>query len=285
MSKKNQGIIYILSAAFFFALMNLFVKLAGDIPTIQKSFFRNIVAAFVAFFMLKKQHIKPDLNKNNLKDLLMRSTMGTLGILCNFYAIDHMNIADASMLNKLSPFFAIIFSTILLKEFASRFEWFTLVIAFIGAMFVAKPKFELSALPALIGLIGGLGAGIAYTYVRKLGTKGVKGPVIVFFFSTFSSLITFPFLLFDYTPMTGKQLVTLLLAGCAATGGQLSITAAYTKAPAKEISVFDYAQILFAAILGFLFLNQIPDFYSIIGYILIIGAAIAKWYVTNKNCV
>lgn len=281
MSKKNQGILCILSAAFFFALMNLFVRLSGDLPTVQKSFFRNFIAAILAFIMLTRSLQKVTLTKENIKDLLMRSTAGTVGILCNFYAVDHLNIADASMLNKLSPFFAIIFSIFLLKEIATRFEWLMLIIAFIGAMFVAKPKFELSSLPALIGLIGGVGAGLAYTYVRKLGTHGIKGPVIVFFFSCFSCVVTLPSLLLHYTPMTMKQLLTLLLAGCAAAGGQVSITAAYTKAPASEISVFDYSQILFAAILGFLFLRQVPDTLSIIGYVIIISAAIAKWYHTN----
>lgn len=281
MSKKNQGILCILSAAFFFALMNLFVRLAGDLPTIQKSFFRNFIAAILAFIMLTRSRNKTKLTKDNVKDLLMRSTAGTLGILCNFYAVDHLNIADASMLNKLSPFFAIIFSMLLLKEMATRFEWTMLVIAFIGALFVAKPKFELSSLPALIGLIGGLGAGLAYTYVRKLGTHGIKGPVIVFFFSCFSCIVTLPFLLLDYTPMSMKQFLILICAGFAAAGGQISITAAYTKAPASEISVFDYSQILFAAILGFFFLGQIPDLLSIIGYFIIIGAAVAKWYHSN----
>lgn len=281
LSKKNQGILCILSAAFFFALMNLLVRLAGDIPTIQKSFFRNFVAAVVAFIMLMKSKEKIALKKEHIGDLLLRSTAGTIGILCNFYAVDHMNISDASMLNKLSPFFAIIFSTFILKEMASRFDWSMLLIAFIGAMFVAKPSFQFSSLPALIGLIGGLGAGIAYTYVRKLGTRGVRGPIIVFFFSAFSCLVTLPYIIFHYAPMTGKQFGILLLAGCAAAGGQISITAAYTKAPAKEISVFDYSQIIFAALLGFVFLNQIPDILSIIGYIIIIGAAILKWYHSN----
>lgn len=283
MSQKNQGILCIISAAFFFALMNLFVRLAGDVPTIQKSFFRNFIAALLAFIMLMRSRSSTRLTKENVKDLIMRSIGGTLGILCNFYAIDHLNIADASMLNKLSPFFAVIFSIFLLKEKTTRFEWSMLIIAFAGALFVIKPSFNLNSVPALIGVLGGLGAGLAYTYVRRLGTHGIKGPVIVFFFSCFSCIVTLPAILLHYAPMTTQQLITLILAGCAAAGGQVSITAAYTKAPASEISVFDYSQILFAALFGFLFLDQIPDYFSIIGYFIIIGAAIAKWYHSNHK--
>lgn len=276
-NQKTQGIMYIVGAAFFFALMNLFVRLAGDVPTFQKCFFRNIVAAFVAIIMLQKNHVKFQIGKGNLKYLLIRSTAGLLGIICNFYAVDHLTISDASLLNKLSPFFAIIFSTIILKEIAGAKEWGILMIAFIGALFVIKPSMGMEFVPGLIGMFGGACAGLAYTYVRKMGQRGVNGMVIVAFFSAFSSVMLLPNLLLHFTPMTPYQWIVLLLAGVAATGGQVCITTAYTKAPAKEISVFDYSQIIFAAILGFLVLDQIPDVYSVIGYGIILVAAIIKW--------
>ena len=72
-------------------------------------------------------------------------------------------------------------------------------------------------------------------------------------------MATLPFLIFDFHPMEWWQLLCLLGAGLAATGGQFSITAAYSFAPAKEISVFDYTQIIFAAALGFIFFGELPD--------------------------
>ena len=116
MSQKNKGIILIIMSAFFFALMNMMVRLAGDLPSIEKSFFRNFVAVFFALIALKRSNTPVHVPKGQLKNLLMRSVCGTLGILCNYYAIDHLMLADASILNKLSPFFAILFSFILLKE-------------------------------------------------------------------------------------------------------------------------------------------------------------------------
>ena len=111
--KPWLGVTYILLSAFFFALMSLFVRRSGDLPTFQKSFFRNLVAAIVAFFaLLKSGSFK--MQKGSLPALLARSVAGTVGIVCNFYAIDHMNISDASILNKLAPFFSVIFSAILL---------------------------------------------------------------------------------------------------------------------------------------------------------------------------
>ena len=73
------------------------------------------------------------------------------------------------MLNKLSPFFAIMFSAVLLRERANRWEWGAVALAFCGALLVAKPSFNIAGVPALIGVLGGLGAGTAYTFVRLLG--------------------------------------------------------------------------------------------------------------------
>ena len=226
MSQKNKGVCCILLSSFSFALMNLFVHLSGDLPSVQKSFFRNFVAMLFALFILLKERPTIRLDGASKKYLFLRSFCGTVGILCNFYAVDHLVLADASMLNKMSPFFAILFGILILKERINLFQGLCVVAAFIGTLFVIKPTpSNLACFPALIGLLGGLGAGIAYTCVRALGMKGVKGSFIVFFFSAFSCVVTLPYLIFRYHPMTLQQLGILLLAGLAAAGGQVTITA------------------------------------------------------------
>lgn len=279
----NKGIIYIIISAFCFATMNIFVKLSGDVNSIQKSFFRNLVAALFALILLlrSKEDFKYPIKQIPL--LLLRSLFGTLGVLCNFYAVDHLLVADASMLNKLSPFFAIIASSIILKEKANKVQKISIIIALVGAVFIIKPSIDIiSNVNSLIGLGGALGAGIAYTCVRKLGLNGVPGVKIVFFFSCFSCIAVLPYIILNYDPMTTQQLMYLICAGLMAAGGQFAVTAAYTNSPAKEISIFDYSQILFAAILGYFVLNQVPDIYSFIGYVIIISIAVFS-FMYQKN--
>ena len=275
---RKKGILFILSAAFFFSLMTVFVRLSGDVPTMQKAFFRNIVAAFLAAFILMRSGEKFYIPRTSLMDMFLRCSIGTMGILCNFWAVDHMRIADANILNKLSPFFAILMSIFILKERPNRVEWLSVLLAFIGAAFVAKPGAGIASFPALVAILGGFTAGTAYTYVRKLGLSGVKGPVIVFSFSVFSTLILLPNILLNYHPMSVKQFVFLVLAGCSAAIAQLSVTAAYQNAPARDISVFDYSQVVYAAMFGFLLWGEIPDAWSFLGYAIIIGTAFGKWY-------
>jgi drug/metabolite transporter (DMT)-like permease len=278
MNTKNRGILCIIGSAFCFACMNLFVRLSGDLPSMQKSFFRNLIAFLLALVVIYRQKTEVRITKESIVPLLLRSIAGTVGILCNFYAIDHLAIADASMLNKLSPFFVLIFSWLILKETVTSFQAVCILVAFLGSLFVIKPSAGIFANPAaLVGMLGGLGAGIAYAFVRLASQKGVKGPVIVAFFSGFSTLVILPFVVVGHAPMTAQQVLLLILAGTAAAGGQFLITAAYSYAPAREISIYDYTQIIFSTLLGLFVLHELPDHYSFIGYVIIIGASLAMF--------
>ena len=282
-NKKYKGIVYIILSAFCFALMNMFVKLSGDLPTTEKAFFRNFVAFFFALIMMLKSKKDFRLQKKNFAPLILRSVFGTVGILGNFYAIDHLVLSDASILNKMSPFFVILFSFIILKEKLTVPQGVIVIGAFIGALFVIKPDFANAAfIPSLAGLVGGMAAGLAYTMVRYLGKRGENGTFIVLFFSGFSTLVFTPLMIAEFKMFTIYQLFSLIMAGLSAAGGQFAITAAYTYAPAKEVSVYDYSQIIFAAGLGFIMFGDIPDVLSVIGYFIIIIMALIMFLYNNQ---
>ena len=283
MNNKTKGIILIILSAFSFAWMFAFVRLAGDVPFVQKTFFRNFFAALLAMGVLVKSGIGFGWRKENTFGLFMRAGFGALGVLCNFYAIGKLMTADASILNKLSPFFAIIFSIFILNEKVKLYQAISVVIAFIGALFVIQPGGSAFSPAMLIAAFGGMCAGLAYTYVRKVTNNGEKGPTVVFFFSVFSCLITAPYLIFNFYPMAVHQWLSLIGAGIAAAGGQFTITAAYSYAPAREISVFDYTQIVFTALLGFLMFGDVPNAYSFIGYFIIVGVSVVMFFINKRQ--
>ncbi len=277
-SNKTKGVICILFAAFGFSLMTFFVRISGDVPTMEKAFFRNAVAIIASMIILIRSGEKISIRKGCAGDIVFRCLFGTSGLIANFYAIDRLNIADANMLNKLSPFFAILISIPILKEKPKKTDILAVVVAFLGAMLIVRPSgSNMQLVPALIGLYGGFGAGTAYVFVRRLGKKGERTPIIVLCFSIFSTAVTIPFIAVNYVPLKPMQLLCLVLAGLSATVGQFGITSAYKYAPAKEISVFDYTQVVFAAILGFMFLGELPTLLSFAGYVIIIGVAVLRW--------
>lgn len=269
--------------AFGFSLMSMFVKLAGDLPSFQKAFFRNFIALIFIFIMMLRDKTGFVPAKKNIPDLFGRCFFGTLGMLCNFYAIGKLNLSDANMLNKLSPFFAIIFSVILLKERPSIVQIAGVCVAFAGSICIIKPGFDNpEVLAAVAGLLGGAGAGIAYTFVRRLGSRKEDSKRIIFWFSAFSCAMCLPFMIAGYKHMSALQLIYLVLAGTFACVGQIGITRAYICAPAKAISAYDYTQVLFAAALGFFVFGDVPDVLSVIGYVLICGAGVGM-FIYNKR--
>lgn len=280
MNKKNNilmGIFCIIVAGFGFSLMALFIKLAGNLPSMQKGFFRNIIAVGISSIPLIKHWKSINFPKGKLSwsVLISRSVFGTIGLVFNFYAITHISLADSTIIQKLSPFVILILSYIFFKEKMTKFQMFAIIIAFIGVGFIIKPSGNgFISMGALAALLGAFCSGIAYTCVRYLGTHNVSGEFIIFFFSTLSTLLLLPYLIFDYRVMTMYQLSMLILAGASATIGQYGVTFAYKYAAAKNISVFDYSQVLFSGIFGFIFFNELPDLQSIIGYIIVISVGV-----------
>ncbi|WP_024621298.1 DMT family transporter [Metaclostridioides mangenotii] len=278
-SDRVKGIIFITASALGFALMSAFVKLAGDLPNFQKVFFRNLVSATVALYLIIKHKGSMTGKKENRKILIYRSLFGTLGVIFSFYAIDKLVLSDANMINKLSPFLVIILSALFLKEKINAKQITSLVVAFIGSLFIIKPTFSVDLVPYIVAILGALFAGAAYTCLRVLKDKE-EYYTIVFFFSVFSLVTTFPAFILVFKSMTWLQLVYLLLAGTFASLGQFGITLAYKYAPAKEISIFDYTNIIFSAILSILLFNQFPDTLSVLGYIIVF---IASFYMFLYN--
>ncbi|EOU1108705.1 DMT family transporter [Clostridium perfringens] len=284
MNNKTKGIILITISALSFALMSTFVKLSGDLPSIEKSFFRNLVSCFVAFYLVKKDNAVLFGQKENRLALIGRSALGTLGIWANYYAIDRLILSDATILNKLSPFFVIIFSYLFLKEKLKPIHIICLLAAFSGVLFIVRPSGNLASnfIPAIIGLCSAAFAGGAYTFVRYLGGKE-KGATIVFFFSFFSIVTTFPIMLFQFETFGLEQFVFLILAGVAASCAQFALTAAYKYAPARDISIYDYTQVIFTALIGFVLFGDIPDKISLIGYALILLASFSIFLYNKKE--
>ena len=288
--------------------MGMFVRLADDfggaVSPFQKSFFRNLVAMFVAGALFWKNSLckncggrgrPPSRNvahhhtptRRELVFLVLRSTLGTIGIFGNFYALSHIPLDDACMLNKLSPFSAVLCAWLFLGERVRARQGLAIAGAFAGAMLVVKPGFAFSAGStgaALAGLAGGIAAGGAYACIRRLGQLGTDPSFIVLFFSAFSTLASAPFMVFDFSPMTPAQVAILFGAGAAATVGQFGITAAYRLASPRELAVYDYSNVVFAAAFGFLVFGQVPDILSWLGMAVIVcmGALMARRHASSS---
>ena len=307
----KKGVLCIVLSALGFALMAACVRLCDDyggpVSSFQKSFFRNIVALAIAAIVYVEEWKGGNVEKcergrllqpkapiqpmapqapllpptaplqPRLKSwflLVLRSALGTIGIFGNFYALSHITIAESQTLNKTAPFFTVVFAWIFLKERVGGRAMGSLLLAFGGVLLIAKPGFAgEAAFPLAMGLLGGVCAGAAYTALHALAKSTLPSAFIILFFSAFSCLASVPFMVHSFDPMTLAQVLALLGAGAGAALGQFGVTLAYRFAAPREIAVFDYSNIIFTAVFGLLLFGQVPDAFSIAGFILILFAA------------
>lgn len=281
MDDDEKGIMYMVLSSVFFALMVGAVKFLGDIPLAEKIFFRNLVGIFFALFMINKNG--KEIRANNLNIVLLRSFIGVVGIVSYFYAISEMKMADAVILNKTSPFFVMIFASIFLNEKIKKLHIFSLGFAVVGATLVIKPSFSSEMIPALIALSAGILSGIAYTLLRHL-RKSDSSETIVLFFCTFSTLSTVPFLFGgNFVIPNLKEVFALFALGIFAVIAQLLVTQAYRFSEAGEVSIYAYTNIVFSALIGIIFFNEMLDMLSIIGGSVIIAAGFINFYAARMR--
>lgn len=280
MNGRHKGIVAIVASAFGFALMAACVRLSDNygeyIPCFEKSFFRNFVALLIAAVAFCRTGRRASgFKRRALVALLVRSVLGTIGIFANFYALSHIPIADGQTLNKTAPFWTLVFAWAFLGERVSLRQFAAVLIAFVGAALVVKPGFAGAAsFPLAMGLLGGICAGGAYAAVRSLGRSGMNPSLIVLAFSAFSCIVSVPLAWVNHVPLTAMQVLVLIGAGAGAAIGQFGITLAYRYAAPREIAVYDYVNIVFTAVFGYLLFGQVSDGWSVVGMTVIILAAV-----------
>ena len=262
-------------SAVAFAAMGAFVKAAADVPVVEKVVVRNLISLVIAGVFAWRAG-RPLLGRReNQGLLLLRSLLGVAGVVCYFYAIDHLILADAAMLTRLSPFFVGIFALFFLGERPPKAVIFAMMVAFAGGLLVIKPRFDLSILPALIGLTSAVFAGGAYTVVRSLRSRETP-ETIVFYFSLVTVVVLTPFAALNFHLPTGRETALLIGIGVGGAIGQFGLTLAYRYAPAAGVSIYSHTTIVFSALLGLAFWAELPDLLSFVGGVLIIaGGALA----------
>lgn len=272
---KRKGIIYILLSALFFSLMALTVKSVPELPLSEKVFFRNFIGLIVvSITMIKK---KVSFKVNHPKLMFLRAFFGLAGIGLYYTAIELLPLANAVILNKLSPVFVIIFAIIFLKEPYRKGQLWVILIGILGALMIIKPSLNLSVLPALIAVLSAVAAGAAYAVVRRL-TQYDKPTVIVFYFCLLSSIMLIPFVVIEgFVIPDARELLALIGIGTFAVTAQLFMTNAYKYAPASELSIYNYVEIIFSLVWGFIIWSELPDLISLSGALLIIIAGLLNF--------
>ncbi len=260
-------------ACLMFALMGVAVRYSSaTLPNEMLVFLRNVFGLLFLSPWLYRYGFK-NLATKRLTAHTLRSLSGLSAMYCFFYAIAHLQLAEAVLLNFSSPLFIAIIALIWLGEKASAALIIAIIIGFIGVCFVLKPGMGLFTDAAWIGLISAVFAALAMVTIRRLSTTE---PIIriVFYFSMTATVISGIPLVWAWQIPDWQPLLAMAFAGCAATIGQLLLTYSYSLAPAARVSPYSYSTVIFAAIFGWIFWSETPDIYTLVGALLIISAGV-----------
>ncbi len=278
----DKGVLYMLLASVFFALMGAFAKLSSQqLSSIEVVFFRNLFGIFIITAAVIKTPFTHKGGKPWL--LIFRGLMGFTALLAFFYNLAHIPIANAMTLSKTSPIFTAIFAYFLLKERLSLKSWAAVFVGFIGVIFITQPSGLGFDKYDLLGLLSGAGAALAYTSVRELRAyydtraivlsfviTGTVGPIILMGIGQFYSPKNLDFLFAPFVMPSGITWVYLIGLGLVSTAAQLLMTKAYTLSKAGIVGAVSYMNIVFATFVGLAIGDPFPGLYTLIGTGLVI---------------
>lgn len=269
---RRRGARYMVIASFSFALMQLCVRGASGLPLPQQAFARNLLGAAVVLLILTAQKKPLWGAPGNRPLLLLRSILGMLGVLFYFHSAGALPMADASLFNRLSPFFVMLIAAAALKEPVERAHWLALAAALAGVWLMVRPGVSPALLPSLSGILGALLAGGAYVVVRRLRHREDPLTIVFFFCASSSAFLAVPTALHFVWP-TPREWLFLAGIGLFALGGQFFLTLAYRWAPAGEVSLYSYTLVLFSTLLGVAVFREIPGPAVLAGMGLVLAAA------------
>lgn len=283
LNKRLKAICFMIMSSIFFTTMNLLIKLASGISLYQKAFISNGLAFLIISMIMIKNKISFIGKKENRIRLLIRGLSGVLSLAALYYTLDHMILSDATMISKLGPSFAVIIGIIMLKDAVNKRQIFFLILTLIGSILILKPSMSLKIIPSLIGLLGALCAGMAFTMIRIIGDSENKF-TIIFYNIFFACALSMPFILLDLKKHHNMaSVVYMIIAGFCIAFGQICLTLAYKNAPASSIAMYDYVGLIISAVYGFFIFNEIPDLFSILGYIIISGISLINFFISKKE--
>lgn len=265
-----------LVSALSFSCMQLAIKksgVGGEQPLMEQAFFRNLFSLIFVIPPIIKKKLAPFGRREAQPYLLVRSITGYLAILCFFYASNHAAIADANVLNKLSPAVVMLLSVLFLKERVTFIQILSLLLSLVGTCVVCGPAMNSAAIAVAAAILSAVFGGIAHTFVALLKDKADPA-VVIFHFSAFSVFISALGMIKSFVLPRPEQLAMLVLIGVFGSLGQITLTFSYKLAPASQVSIFNYSGIVWSMLIGVMFLGEAPKLETVFGGILITLASV-----------
>lgn len=277
-----RGATAMILSSLAFAVMGVCIQIcAQTLPNGMVVFFRNLSGLVFLSPLLLSGGLSM-LKTTHLKQHLVRGAAGLTSMYCFFYAIGHMPLADAILLNYTLPLFIPVVESIWLGEPFPMKLAIPLGLGFLGVVIVLQPGRGIVTAAAVLGLLAGLLSAVAQTGVRQL-TKTEPTVRIVIYFAIMGTSISALGLPFVWVTPAASLWMVIVLLGLSATTGQLLMTKAYSYAPASQIGGFVYTGVIFAALMDWLRLGHTPSPRFFAGASLVMAAGALMFRLASRG--
>lgn len=277
------GVRYMVLSALGFALMSASVKYVSvhGIPLFEIVAARAFVSLLISYLDVKRKGLS--VWGNNKPLLFTRGVVGTMALICVYYAVTSLPLAEATILQYVHPVFTALLAVLLLKERVQPATLVCIGLCLLGVLTMVYPSFDANSLTQLpmfsvfIALLGAFGSSIAYVIVRKLSNTE-DSSVIIFYFPLVALPVSAILIGDDFVVPDIGLMVMLVLVGIFTQIGQFGLTKAMQTQTAGNASAYSYVQIVFSALLGVLLFNEVPSIWTLLGGGLIVMGALINLF-------
>lgn len=282
-ASQTSGLVYMAQAAFWFAAMSLFVKLASaTLPTMEVVFLRGCLTLTLSALLLWRAGIVPLGQRRGL--LLLRGVFGSLALVCFYLAVGNLPLAEATVIHQTAPLFTAVVAAWLLRERLEPSVLLSILVCLVGVVLIARPDWLWGDVPqaepwawgwVAVALLGSVLSSFAYVSVRRLGAT--ENPlVVVFYFPLVTVPTSAPFAVAKWVWPTATVWLYVLAIGATTQIAQIALTKGLAREAAGRATAVGFLQVAFATLFGAVVFGALPDRWSMLGMALILGSLAAS---------
>ena len=274
-----RAALLMLGSTCFFAAMAVMIRLASSgLSTYEIAFFRNLFGLFALLPFLRRSW-PGVLRTQQLPRYLLRSAIGVGSMLCGFWAIGHLPMAQAISLSYSTPLFVTVAAAIWLGEVVRRRRWTAVLLGFIGVLVIVRPGTEGFSGGSLVAVAAAVLSSIVAIQIKQLSR--VDAPdTIVFYTYVFWVPLSFVPALFAWQWPQGMDWLWLAAIGAMGTGGQLFWTRALRLGEVSALQPISFMQLPLVTALAWVLFDEAVSRWTIAGALIIFGANV---YIAHRE--
>ena len=256
----------------FFGLMAVVIRIASDadVPTVEIAFFRNLFGLLALLPFLHRSG-RAVFRTQQLPRYFVRCAIGVASMLCGFWAIGNLPMAQAISLSYSAPLFVTILAVIWLGEVVRRRRWTAVVLGFIGVLVIVRPGTEGFSAGSLVAVAAALLSSVVAIQIKQLSRVDAPDTIVFYTYVFWVPLSLVP-ALFDWTWPSGITWLWLAAIGVLGTGGQLFWTRALKLGEVSALTPISFMQLPLVTGLAWILFGEVISVWTVVGAVIIFGA-------------